>query len=100
VRLNSGFFALAPPDNAPEVSSLPCLDNGYVTFGSHHPLFKLNDRVLGLYKQVLDAVPHSKLLFFRDQLRDWALEDFQKRLAADRAFTRPTNHCFANRSGK
>jgi len=82
VRLNSGFFAFAPPDNAPEVSSLPCLDNGYITFGSHHPLIKLNDRVLRLYKQVLDAVPHSKLLFFRDQLRDWALEDFQKRLAA------------------
>lgn len=82
IRLDSGFFAFAPPENAPDISSLPYFDNGYITFGSHHPLIKLNEQVVRVYRQVLDAVPQSRLLFFRDQLRDWSLEDFQARLKA------------------
>ncbi|MDW8223612.1 MAG: tetratricopeptide repeat protein [Gemmatales bacterium] len=80
IRLTSGFFAFAPPANAPPVTPPPCLRNGYISFGSHHPLIKLNPRVLELYKQVLDAVPESRIVFFRDELQDWALEELQTRL--------------------
>ncbi|MCS7168514.1 MAG: tetratricopeptide repeat protein [Gemmatales bacterium] len=80
IKLTSGFFAFEPPRPAPAVQPPPCLEKNYITFGSHHPLIKLNDRVLALYQQVLEAIPDSKILFFRDDLRDWAREELQTRL--------------------
>ncbi len=40
---------------------LPCLTNGYITFGSFQRTAKLNDNVLALWSQVLRAVPNARL---------------------------------------
>jgi protein O-GlcNAc transferase len=69
VRLPGGFCCYAPSEAAPEVSALPAAKSGFVTFGSLHKLAKLNDRVLDLWARVLQAVPSSRLLLFRDNLR-------------------------------
>lgn len=80
VKLASGFFSFSPPPHAPEIKPPPCLQNGYITFASHHPLIKLNAQVLELYREILEAVPRSKLVFFRDQFQGWALEELRSRL--------------------
>lgn len=47
---------------APPVSPLPALANGYVTFGSFQRRTKLGHATLLLWSQVLQAVPGSRLL--------------------------------------
>lgn len=42
-------------------ASLPCLRNGYITFGSFQRNSKLNDDVLALWARVLLAVPQARL---------------------------------------
>lgn len=44
------------------VSSLPAIDNGFVTFGSLHNFCKINPTLLNLWKQILCAVPNFRLL--------------------------------------
>ena len=96
VRLPTGFACFRPRDNAPDVTPLPALANGHLTFGCTHNQGKLNGRVLDLWAEVLKAVPGSKLLFARHTLTDEAradlLELFAARgIGADRlAFRRPT----------
>ena len=70
IRLESGFCCYAPPESAPDVSCLPALENGFVTFGSTHTLSRLNKDVLRLWADVLDAVDKSRLLVFRSTLSD------------------------------
>jgi len=50
------------PPGAPDVSALPAARSGTVTFGSLNNSSKLNDGVLGLWAQVLAALPGSRLL--------------------------------------
>jgi protein O-GlcNAc transferase len=53
-------FMLEP--NAPPVTPLPALANGYLTFGSFHRASKLSRDVIGLWAQALRAVPDSRML--------------------------------------
>jgi len=59
----------APHVDVP-VSPLPALANGYLTFACFNNLTKINDRVVGLWAQVLAAVAGSRLLLKAKQLRE------------------------------
>lgn len=58
------------PHVAVEVSSLPALTNGYITFASFQTLAKAGDQVLALWAEVMLAVPHSKLRWQCKSLAD------------------------------
>lgn len=51
-----------PAEQAPAVSSLPAVSNGYVTFGSFNRLAKLNRSVIAVWSRLLRALPGSILL--------------------------------------
>lgn len=61
VRFAPTAWTYAPPADAPEVGAPPCLARGHVTFGCFNNLAKVNDRVLGLWGRVLQAIPTGRL---------------------------------------
>jgi protein O-GlcNAc transferase len=56
------FWCYRAGNGVPEVSPVPALSRGHVTFGSLNAFWKLNQPTLQLWARVLTAVPHSKLL--------------------------------------
>jgi predicted O-linked N-acetylglucosamine transferase (SPINDLY family) len=62
VRLPAGALSFQAPKESPEVSELPALKNGYVTFGSFNNLCKVNGDVIAAWAEVLQAAPGSKML--------------------------------------
>jgi protein O-GlcNAc transferase len=62
VWLPDTFWCYAPPPEAPEVSELPALQSGYVTFGCLNSFKKVSDAALRLWGKVLNEVPRSRLL--------------------------------------
>jgi protein O-GlcNAc transferase len=61
-RIPTPFYCYDPPiEIAPEVSDLPALKNGYITFGSLTRTVRLNDHLLKIWKMILDRVPNSRL---------------------------------------
>ena len=94
-RLDPGYLAYEPPDDAPEVSPLPALARGHVTFGSLNNPAKLNPKILRLWAGVLAAVPGSRLLLAWPSFADPRLEERLRALAAgsgiasDRLLLRP-----------
>ena len=61
LRLPSSHFCYEP-SKTPEISTPPCLRNGYVTFGSFNQFSKITDSILSAWKKILDAVPNSRLI--------------------------------------
>jgi protein O-GlcNAc transferase len=51
-----------PPEGAPDVSALPALANGHMTFGSFNRLSKLNPSVVALWSALLKALPDSRMV--------------------------------------
>jgi protein O-GlcNAc transferase len=70
LRLPGSFCCYSPLLDAPPVSDLPAMKNGYVTFGSLHTLSRLNPKVIALWSKVLKEIPSSRLLIFRTVLND------------------------------
>jgi predicted O-linked N-acetylglucosamine transferase (SPINDLY family) len=68
-------LCFTPPRDAPEVSPLPALRQGRVTFGSFQNLAKLNDAVFALWARVLAALPGSRLRLQNKQLADAAVRE-------------------------
>jgi protein O-GlcNAc transferase len=66
VRLPDTFWCFDPSGmgttDSVKVNPLPALKNGYVTFGCLNHCVKISDRTLGLWRQVLEAVPDSRLV--------------------------------------
>ncbi len=70
VYLSGGFVTYCPPGENTPVSPLPARANGYVTFGSFNSHLKINDFVLDLWVQILQRVPHARLVLKFPGARD------------------------------
>jgi protein O-GlcNAc transferase len=75
-------FVAAEQDRALPLAPPPYLETGTITFASTHQIFKLNDAVLRLWKELLDLVPSSRLAFIRSTLSPARLDLFRQRLRA------------------
>jgi predicted O-linked N-acetylglucosamine transferase (SPINDLY family) len=62
MRLNTWYLPYQAPPSAPDVTALPCLSRGEITFGLIQRRTKLNDRVWDLVAGILRRVPRSRLL--------------------------------------
>lgn len=60
-RLPRTPFAYRANPGAGDVSELPALSNGYITFGSLTRAVRLNDGVIRAWSELLHRVPHAKL---------------------------------------
>lgn len=49
------------PQPVVEVSPLPALTNGFITFGSFQTMAKVSDEVLALWAKIMQSVPNSKV---------------------------------------
>ena len=61
LRLPETRLCFTPPAYDVDVTPLPALRNGYVTFACFNTLSKMNDAVVALWARVLHAVPGSRL---------------------------------------
>ena len=69
-RLPDCFLCYQGLESSPAVSSLPALDNGYITFGSFNNLAKMNEGVIKLWSDVLHKVEGARLLIKNPSLSD------------------------------
>lgn len=51
-----------PPPQSPDVTPLPALSKGYITFGSFHRASKISRETIALWAKLLRGLPTSKLL--------------------------------------
>lgn len=75
VRLDNGFLCFAPPAESPDITPLPCIERGYVTFGSFNALSKITTEMLDVWVKILLSVPNSRLLIKNAQLSDLVLQE-------------------------
>ncbi len=68
--LTQSQFLYTPKSDAPRVTELPAMRNGYITFGSLNNILKLRPAVLDAWASILAAVPNSRLLLKAKQLAD------------------------------
>lgn len=82
-RLPETRLCFTAPNERVEVSPLPALTNGYVTFGCFNNLSKVNDDVVAVWANILTSVPISRLFLKSAQLKDtWIQKETIKRFAA------------------
>ncbi|MCW8307650.1 hypothetical protein AruPA_11420 [Acidiphilium sp. PA] len=61
LRMPDGYVCYTPPPQAADVSALPALTNGHLTFGCLNNLAKLTDASLELWARLLGRLPDSRL---------------------------------------
>ena len=61
-RLPNCFLCPIIPTDAGDVSSLPAIENDYLTFGSQNRFDKIGPDVIDCWSEILKAVPASRLL--------------------------------------
>jgi len=62
LRMPHGYVAFEPPSYAPDVSELPALTAGYVTYCAMNNVVKINAPVVDVWAEILRAVANSRLL--------------------------------------
>jgi predicted O-linked N-acetylglucosamine transferase (SPINDLY family) len=62
LRMPDDYICFDAPDDAPAVSPLPALANGFITFASFNIISKTSAPTIEVWSRVLHRVPGSKLL--------------------------------------
>ncbi|HEY8748978.1 MAG TPA: tetratricopeptide repeat protein [Tepidisphaeraceae bacterium] len=62
LRLPDTFWCYNPLATEPAPNALPALKNGFITFGCLNNFCKVTGRTIGLWGQIMSAVPNSRLL--------------------------------------
>lgn len=83
IRMPDCFLCFTPSLEAGNVVPLPCLVNGFVTFGSFNNLAKINSNVIKVWASILKAVKNSRLVvkckpFNSQTIKDHFLGAFEK----------------------
>jgi predicted O-linked N-acetylglucosamine transferase (SPINDLY family) len=60
-RMAAPMWAYMPPEI--ELTPAPCLENGYITFGSFNNFGKLTDEILAVWGEIMAAAPTARLIF-------------------------------------
>jgi len=82
IRLASGFDVYQPPSEAPEVTTLPALRNGFITFGSANLIPKMSAPTYALWARILGALPNARLQVKAGSLGDpWARHLVRRRFS-------------------
>jgi protein O-GlcNAc transferase len=55
-------FTYRPAEGLPDVTTLPALENGYITFLSNNQISKITDSTIRSWSSILKKVPSSRLL--------------------------------------
>jgi len=74
-------WTYAPRTPSPDIEALPALTAGHFTFASFHQGRKLNVETIGLWAELLTAVPDSRLLIAGvrwDDQQDWLIAQFER----------------------
>ncbi|GFE61291.1 tetratricopeptide repeat protein [Geobacter sp. AOG2] len=87
IRLPGDYISYCPPDFAPDVSPLPALSNGYVTFCSFNKMAKISDDALELWAEILNRVDGSHLLMKNPSLIDPIISKKIQMFFQDRGIT-------------
>ncbi len=74
-RLPETYICLSAPDASLNISVLPALANGFITFASFNNLAKINDATVALWARILTTLPSSRLLLKAHQLKDASVAD-------------------------
>jgi len=79
IYLPEGFLCYRPPGCNLPIAKPPCLQRGYVTFGSFNNNLKINSLLLALWAQVLKAVAGSRLLLKFKAAADASVREHYRR---------------------
>lgn len=70
IRLPHGFFCYSPPENSPDIQTLPASKMGHVTFGSLNNSVKISEPVIKTWAEILQCLPKSRLIMVSKPLGD------------------------------
>ncbi len=70
LRLPDGYVCYSPPADAPDVTTLPALSKGRVTFGCFTNLAKVTPDVLAAWAAILARMPEARLVIKSHALSD------------------------------
>ncbi len=70
LRLPDGYVCYSPPPYAPDVTALPALANGHLTFACFNNLAKITPQVIATWAEILRRLPDARLVLKTHQFAD------------------------------
>ena len=74
-KLPTPSFAYRPAEGMGEVSPLPAVERGHVTFGTLTRAVRINHRTIRVWSDILKAVPNSRLVIDNRNFKEPAMQD-------------------------
>jgi len=88
IRVSGSYLTFSVAYDVPEVSGQPCIKNGFITFGSLISQYKITDKVIESWCEILNCSPTSRLLIRNTALGKLSNQKYLRSQFADRGIAR------------
>lgn len=75
IRLPDCFLCYRAPEGAPDITGLPALTSGHITFGSFNNRAKITKKTVEVWSEILRKLPDSELVIKAKSLSDLQTKD-------------------------
>ncbi len=75
LHIDDCFLCYRPDETMPDVAPPPCLENGYITFGSFNNYAKLSDQAVEAWSNILRCSSDARLLIKNPSLTDRSVRE-------------------------
>lgn len=79
IRLPHSYYGYTPPDDAPPVTPLPAIKNGYLSFGVCSNLAKISHVTLDRWSNLLKALPNTRLFWRAKAFSDRRIQESMRK---------------------
>lgn len=76
LRMPECFICYLPDRDSPDITALPAMTSGHVTFGSFNNFAKVSPEVLELWTNILQLIPDSRLIIKAKSLADKSTREY------------------------
>lgn len=104
IYMENSFLAYTPSigiDNLPTITTNPCNNNGYITFGCFNRYNKINDMVIGVWEKILQRAPNARFIiktkeFSTHKLKEQFINTFTDKSLLDRITVLPYSDTYTD----
>jgi len=78
IRMPENFVCYIPEEDLPDITNIPVMSEGHISFGSFNNIAKISSKTVDLWTHILNSIPNSRLILKSKAFLDAKTQEYTR----------------------